>query len=108
MRLFRIFSRSPFLCAVGNHVPFLALGLCVYLSFFLAYLKFINSIDLFKELTFGFVDFPPNVYLFCFIDVYSHRDYSLASGCFGPNLLFFRFCSLEALTVILRPFFCYI
>lgn len=58
MRLFRVFSRSPFLCAVGNHVPFLALGLCVYLSFFLAYLKFINSIDLFKELTFGFVDFP--------------------------------------------------
>lgn len=58
MRLFRVFSRSPFLCAVGNLVPFLALGLCVYLSFFLAYLKFINSIDLFKELTFGFVDFP--------------------------------------------------
>ena len=53
--------------------PFLALDfVCIAsLSSGLAQLKFINSSDLFEELMFGFVDFfPPNVYLFCFVDVY--------------------------------------
>lgn len=81
-----------YFCKVGDNVAvftpdFSDLNL---LSFFLGQssLEFVNSVDLFKDLTFGFVDF---LYCFCilyFMDVCPNFYYFLLS-CVRFSLFFF-------------------